>query len=57
MAMIEPISWDLIEEKVHPPLPLPAYMARFNMKHAVFAPIWGLLLFQNETKWAFFASY
>ena len=27
------------------------------MKRTFFAPIWGLFLFQNETKWPFFASY
>ena len=35
MAMIEPISWDLIEEKVQPS---PSYTERFNMKRAFFAP-------------------
>jgi hypothetical protein len=30
---------------------------RSIMKHAFFTPIKGFFLFQNETKWPFFASY
>ena len=33
------------------------FIGCFNMKHGNFAPILGFFLFQNETKWAFFASY